>query len=290
MFFVSRRIFCGAVTALPALATHAAGPATPAAGGDPLLTILEGEAFLLRDSSRFALAEGVTLKADDMLEVPEASGLLRLELSDGTSLAIGPGSRAQVAPRLAGERGGARLYLLAGWLKVTASREGRVTVLSPAFDLSTSGGSMVLSVQADASRVFAESGETNLRRSGAAPQTLKAGEWLTLATGAGARPELVNRPTQAFVSTLPRAFMDALPSRAARFRDKPVEPRRLAAIDYAEAQPWLDAEPALRKANLPRWRPLARDAEFRRGLSAGLKAHPEWAPILSPPEGKRPPH
>ena len=32
-----------------------------------------------------------------------------------------------------------------------------------------------------------------------------------------------------------------------------------------------------------RWRRLAAEPRFRSGLVAGLKAHPEWTPILYPP-------
>jgi hypothetical protein len=54
-------------------------------------------------------------------------------------------------------------------------------------------------------------------------------------------------------------------------------------MSYAEAQPWIDAEPSLRRVFAERWRRLAAVPEFRRGLVAGLKSHPEWTPILYPP-------
>ncbi|HKW82216.1 MAG TPA: hypothetical protein VJN68_00570, partial [Burkholderiaceae bacterium] len=43
-----------------------------------------------------------------------------------------------------------------------------------------------------------------------------------------------------------------------------------------------DAEAALRPAFLARWRPLASQAEFRKGLVAGLRNHPEWDRTLFP--------
>jgi hypothetical protein len=88
---------------------------------------------------------------------------------------------------------------------------------------------------------------------------------------------------------MPRAFMDSLPSRAAAFQGKDVVAKELGPIAYADAQPWIDAEPALRRAFVKRWRTLAKGAEFRRGLVAGLKSHPEWEPVLFPPPPPRPP-
>ncbi|QHJ00929.1 hypothetical protein GT347_24825 [Xylophilus rhododendri] len=280
--FVSRRIFTLSALGMVCTIAHAA----PAG---PLLTILDRDAFLLRDDARLALAEGVALRPDDILEVPAQGKLARLEYADGLSLALGPGSRALLAPRLKGDRGGARTYLLAGWVKLSAPKGVAASVLSPALDVATTGGTIVLAVRPEAAQVFAENGEAAVRRPGnaGAVQVVKTGELLGLAATAGAQPELANRPTQAFVSTLPRAFMDALPPRAARFQGKEVEPQKIGPLSYADAQPWLDAESvALRRANLPRWRPLLRDAEFRRGLAAGLKAHPEWDPILNPPPPK----
>ena len=278
MYFVSRRIFLAASLSLPAATVQAAPPtAAPAVGGG-LVTIVDGEVFLLRDNGRFALAEGVVLKADDILEVPEKAALARIELPDGTSLALGPGSRALLAPRIPGERAGARLYLLAGWLKIVAPAGKTVSVLSPVVDVLTTGGTVVVSVMADATRVVPESGEAVVRRRATPPQPVKAGEMYSRARGTASKPSIEKRPPADFIASLPRAFLDALPSRAARFQDRTVEPRRLGDIAYADAQPWIDGEPALRRAYLPRWRPLAADPEFRRGIAAGMSAHPEWAP------------
>ena len=66
-----------------------------------------------------------------------------------------------------------------------------------------------------------------------------------------------------------------------------VAPRRLGDMSYADAQPWIDAEPALRQVFAERWRRLAAEPKFRSGLVAGLKSHPEWTPILYPPSPGR---
>lgn len=51
---------------------------------------------------------------------------------------------------------------------------------------------------------------------------------------------------------------------------------------YADVEPWLKAESAVRRMLMQRWRPKAKDNAFRTALVANLPAHPEWDPILFP--------
>jgi len=99
---------------------------------------------------------------------------------------------------------------------------------------------------------------------------------------ANGKAVLARGASPAFVQAMPRAFMDSLPSRLAAFTTD-VAPRRLGDMSYADAQPWIDAEAPLRRVFAERWRRLAADPQFRSGLVAGLKSHPEWHPILYPP-------
>jgi hypothetical protein len=83
------------------------------------------------------------------------------------------------------------------------------------------------------------------------------------------------------VRDLPDALKVQLPSGYAAFRDKETAPRALGAVDWADAQPWIDGEPALREWAVRRWRALAKDPGFRRALVAGMKSHPEWEAALA---------
>ena len=49
----------------------------------PLVTMLDGDATLLRDGSRYALAEGVRLQAGDLLMTGPQTRLLRVEFPSG---------------------------------------------------------------------------------------------------------------------------------------------------------------------------------------------------------------
>ena len=269
------RLFLAALLASCALAAAAAPRA-------PLVTMLDGDATLLRDGARFALAEGVRLQAGDLLATGPNTRLLRVEFAGGLGLAFGPGSRAMLTPDLGDDmRGG--VYLLSGWVKLAAPSGVSGAVRSRVADTDTTGGTLILSLQPDGAQAFAETGPSRVQpRAPDAPvQALKSGEMLTLPAG-GARPALAKGASPAFVQAMPRVFMDSLPSRLAAF-PADVPPHKLGEMSYADAQPWIDAEPPLRRVFAERWRRLAAVPQFRSGLVEGLKAHPEWTPILYPP-------
>jgi hypothetical protein len=253
-----------------------------------IVTIVEGEIFATRESTRFALAEGVRIAADDIVESAPQAKLARIEFSDGIILDIGPGTRVLLTPRFPGERGGSRaakLYVLQGWAKITAPKSlASASFASESFDLTGIARDVVQSVEPAVSAVFAESGELTLverskGKAGAAVK-LKSGEFLSR-TGE-AKAVLAQRPAADFINRVPRAFLDTLPTRAALFTTREVAPKRLAPITYADVQPWVDAEAALRPLFVARWKALAQAPEFRKGLVAGLRAHPEWDRTLYP--------
>ena len=259
--------------------------AEPAIG---IVTIVEGEIFATRDGTRFALAEGVRIVADDIVETAAQAKLGRIEFSDGLILDIGPGTRVLMTPRFPGERGGkraAKLYVLQGWAKITVPKSlAAASFASESFDLTGIARDVVLNVEPTASAVFAESGELTLierskGKAGAAVK-LKSGEFLTRA--GEAKSALTQRPAADFIQRVPRAFLDTLPARAALFATREVQPKRLAPITYAEVQAWVDAEAGLRPLFVARWKALAQAPDFRKGLVAGLRAHPEWDRTLFP--------
>lgn len=259
--------------------------AEPAIG---VVTIVEGELFATRDSTRFTLAEGVRVLADDIVETAPQAKLARIEFGDGLVLDIGPNTRVLMTPKFPGERGGkraAKLYVLQGWAKITVPKTlASASFASEAFDLTGIARDVVLNVEPTASAVFAESGELTLierskGKAGAAVK-LKTGEFLSRA--GEAKSVLTQRPAADFIQRVPRAFLDTLPARAALFATREVPPKSLATIAYADVQAWVDAEAALRPLFVARWKALAQTPEFRKGLVAGLRAHPEWDRTLFP--------
>jgi len=258
------------------------------AGELATVTILDGDATLMRASTRLVLAEGVRLQADDIAETADKARMLRIEFNDGLILDLGPGSRALVAPKFSGDKArSARFYLMQGWAKVTVPKTTPpppANFASPAFDVTALTRQIVVSLQPGEALLFAEAGEATLveRKAGKPlpPLVLKSDQFLARMNDD--KPAVTPRPTQAFIQRLPRPFLDTLPSRAAVFKAREVEPKKLADITLPDAQPWVDAEAALRPAFLARWKPLAANPEFRKGLLSNERAHPEWDRVLHP--------
>jgi hypothetical protein len=273
-------------------------PATPwaqAASRPPVLTILDGKARLLRGSERLELAQGVRLVRQDIIETAADARLLRIEFADGLAISLGPGTRLLLDPGFVGERGrAARLYLLQGWIKLNLpapaagakpAAAGPALLASPACDLLAATGGVVAMVAPGKAQVFVETGTLTLQERGSGSpvgsrQELRTGEFFSRVgdTKAAVTP----RPAPDFVQALPRGFLDTLPARAELFKDREVAPKPQGDIGYAEVQDWLAAEPTLRRASMPRWRPLTRNAAFRNALVANMTAHPEWDRVLFP--------
>lgn len=281
----------GRVIAAGLLALAAALAATGAAQAQAIVTILDGSAVLLRGTARLPLAEGLRLAPQDIVETPADTRLVRIEFPDGQAMSLGPATRLWIEPKLAGEPGRrARSYLLRGWVKLNAPPAGTAApgtaLSSPAVDLIGTAGGVVASVQDATLQVFAETGDLSLQERQAGTllgsvQRLRSGEFLS--RSAGGTSSVSARPPAAFITQVPRSFLDTLPARAALFKGREVPaPPAVGEPTYAELQDWLAAEPALRRPAMARWRPLARNPVFRNALVARMPAHPEWDRVLFP--------
>lgn len=277
------------------LGLAAAGPfGALSAAAAPLLTIAEGDAVVMRDTLRFAAAEGQALRPDDIVSTGSATRLLRIELEDGRTLDLGPATQLMLLPRSLVRDGAPTAYLLQGWAKLTmpAKAPAPGTLATPRLDATRIGGTLIASVAADRLWLFAESGSVDLqrRRDGKGlVQALKDGDsYLLPAQGPGS---LARTPPAELRAQVPRAFIDTLPRRTERFAGRTVEPAKIGEVGYAEIAPWVNGEAALRAAFVPRLTPRARDSSFRSALVAELKLHPEWQLTLfpPPPPPKKPP-
>lgn len=266
-----------------------------AAPAPALVTILEGEASVLRETLRFAAAEGLALRADDIVVTGSTARLVRIELDDGRTLDLGPGTQLMLLPRALARDGAPVGYLLQGWAKLTLPAPGAgapatATLATPRGDAARIAGTLIASLAADRMWLFAESGSVELqrRRDGRGLlQALKDGDSYVLpAQGPGT---LSRTPPPELRGQVPRAFIDTLPRRSARFAGRMVEPAKAAEVAYAEIAPWVNGEAALRPAFVQRLTPRARDNGFRNALVAEMKLHPEWQPVLFPPPPKKPP-
>lgn len=244
--------------------------------------ILEGKATLVRQVAKFALAEGVSLQNEDIVETAPGS-YLQIEFADGGRIGVGGQSRMILAPRAA--RGaGPRLYLLQGWVKLTQpdDKPAQAASVTPQIELAAVAGATIFSSNAKESAVFVESGSVTLgQRSNERPPLPLVGGSFVLAR-AGDKPIQAARPTPEFLEQMPRPFRDPLPSRAGKYRDNPVAPKPLGEVSYDDIAPWLVAEPGLRLPLVERWKPRLRDKTFRASMIANLATHPEWDPWVYP--------
>jgi hypothetical protein len=257
------------------------------------VTLLEGSATLLRAPGRYAVAEGVRLEAGDVIELPDKASA-QIEFTDGTLAALGPRTRFMVLSYSPSgrARGGGELFLLSGWLKAARSRAAPHVVnrLSTALvEVAVQEATVVMFAAADETSVFVESGEARIAQnphSGSSDDAarVKAGQFFS--RKGEQRGAIAPRPPHALVSAMPRNFMDTLPSRLAKFKERAVPARRMADFTYSEVEPWINSVPAVRRALVSRWHAKAADPAFHTALAANLKEHPEWDRVLNPEKYK----
>ena len=254
-----------------------------------LATVVEGDATLLRQTTKLAVKPGMRLMVLDMLETGPKANILRIEFTSGAIADLGPATQVMLAPKLASgaKRRQATLYALSGWVKLSGSPGKDATanqLIAESLDLSGLTGAAVVSIQAKASHVFAESGTVNVteRRAGQAVPVvaLKSG---TLFSRAGNdKASVSTHPSSAFMQSVPKAFLDPIPARAELFKARAESPAKvLGDLSYTEATPWLGAELPLRTLLVPHWKTQL-NPDLRAGLASHIKSHPEWDRVLFP--------
>jgi hypothetical protein len=250
------------------------------------VTILDGEATIVRGAGRLRAAEGVRLAPGDIVET--ASGaFMQIELIDQTVLQLGGTSRAMVGG-LARYKAERTVYALSGWFKATNARKDAAArgfeLRSPLFEIATLPGVLTVQIKVNEVALFAERGDIRLveRQAGVsgAAVSIKSGHFYRRASGT--RGATSPTAAAAFVADMPRAFRDSLPLRAERFKEREVVAKPAPDFSYADVEPWLKAESPMRRQFVERWRVKARDPAFRAALIANLQSHYEWDPVLFP--------
>jgi hypothetical protein len=248
-----------------------------------VVTILEGKAIVIHSLSQFDAAEGVRLLPGDIIRT-QAKSLMRIEYPDECSLEAGPETQLQLFHPADKKRGNRpALYLMQGWLKL-GCKSGTAAAFTMK-DLDVVGISRVLVIRADGDSraIFAEQGTARVikHRSGdSGSVALNPGDFLDV------EPDVTSdvqpRPTAQFMEALPRAYRDTLPSRYSVYVTRVVEPQNPRSFGYADVEPWLNAEPVVRRQFVGLWLRKVNDPAFRAPLDRDLAKHPEWDRILHP--------
>ena len=285
--------------------------AQPACAAPARFTIVDGAAVVIDGARRFTATEGQWLGERALIETGPAAVLLRIEWPDGSAADFGPATRAMVSPgpvaptpHAPGSPRPPAFYLLQGWAKHSAPAAPAAPAAPPAPGHQTPSlrvealqGAVLAFEAAAESFVFVESGAataiattavatTARGPAGASPVALAAGAVYRRSDAAWLAQ---GRATPAQLQRVPPGLRTTLPLRWARFAGKTVAAAPLPAPAYADLQPWLGAERALRADFPRRFGALAADPAFRKGLVEHLAAHPEWSAVLNP-ERPRPPH
>lgn len=265
-----------------ALAASAAAQAQ-----DWVISVLEGDAVVVDGLRRVTATAGQRLEPGAIVETSAKTVLLRIEGGDQSTYDLGPESRAMLAPAgfPARNERQPQVYLMQGWLKGMARGPREAAgIVTPALEVLPFKGSVVLHHMKREHVAFVESGRIDLieRRLGSGAIAVNAGEFYG---GEGARRgSVAARPAPSWLQTVPRPFRDPIPLRAAAFRDRRIEAPALPGPTYAHLAEWLTAEMTLRAQMPARFAPLVRDAGFRAEIASHLPVHPEWGPIINPPE------
>jgi hypothetical protein len=273
-------------------------PLGVSAQGIATVTLLEGSLKLIRGANVLQGLEGVQLRQGDILE-SSASGFVQVEFPGGTIVVLGPSSKAFVFRARSG-RDGARgakepdtnLILLSGWLKgESTSTAGLYRYSTPALAAESGNGAVVVHFDGGGCDVNFESGsgaigEISTDGSWHEAYGAKGGQFFSRREGKGVNTS--SHPSASFVSAMPGAFMDTLPSRLAHYRGKRApEPRPDHLVSYADVQPWLTLPSAWRRGFVERFESRLKDAEFRRQMEEHLAQYPEWDPVLHPEKYKQ---
>lgn len=283
-----RRVFCLATALCIAVATVASAAESPAT-----ITLIEGPANLLRGTTRFALAEGVQLKTGDIVEVGE-KGLAQIEFADGAIISLGPRCRFYAASLAASGGKGAisDFYLMQGWTKFTGGKSAApFRYTTPLFGLNAANVTVVVGLTEAEGSLFVETGELRLaegfvKASPASSVRVRGGEYYT--RKADQKGAIQQRVAPGFVAAMPKSYLDNLPVRVPKFKEREVAPRRVEELTYAEVEMWLKSPFEIRRPIMRRFIEKKDDPAFRQAVIANMKYHPEWDRVLFPEKYEKP--
>ena len=148
-------------------------PSLACAQSTSVVGIVEGSATLIRQTTRYTLAEGVALNEQDIIETAPGA-FAQIELPGGVLVGIGESTRLMLRPRVGKGLTAPPLYLLQGWLKTSTS--GAFGYASPAFEIATQAATTVVYTMGAQYEVFLESGAAKLTLRDGAPDRLAIGQ------------------------------------------------------------------------------------------------------------------
>jgi hypothetical protein len=249
-----------------------------------IYTVVDGDARVLRKTTWYRLEAGARAEQGDIVEAG-ARDQVQLELARGATLSImGPALVYVADPPAQAAKAGAsiEMTLLRGWVKAANKPDAPPLQLDlQAAALELADGIIVVHADPARTEFFVESGRVRLRtpapRGKEVSRAAAEGEYWHRT---GDRVfETDDRPSTVFVSAMPRALRDALPSLASRFDGPPPSLPAGREITFPEAQPWLSG--TMRRTFARRFASRLADPAFR-AEAAAAHSIPEWDRTLHP--------
>ncbi|MBB5018764.1 hypothetical protein HNQ59_002057 [Chitinivorax tropicus] len=256
---------------------------TQAAYAAPIgtLTFLEGDSQLIRGSTKYKLLEGARLEGNDIVELA-GKGFVQLEFTNGTTLLLGPQSKALLQPGTTASD--IDVFLLDGAIKVKSTTSS-VRLNTRVFELALTNATAVARI-GSSSGLFMERGSGRLDEiladQSTSQQNLPVNAYWSRA--AGGKSQVAQRPTSAFITSLPAVFLDDPRSRLEKYAHSKISPNKLGEIGVEDISPWLQAPLSIRKGFVTAWKPRLSDAGFKAQMMEQASKLPEWEKLLAPPK------
>ncbi|HGM5581477.1 TPA: hypothetical protein ACKP22_003180 [Pseudomonas putida] len=245
-----------------------------------VISVAEKPVQLIRATTLYEASAGTRLQSTDYLEAGSA-GVLIDQLA-GTRVALGPHTHLYLE-----QRGNTtHLSLLQGWLKLqplAGVPQGRLQVSTANLALDASKAASVIHADTSGTEVFVEDGMVSVRGPQQAPrdaarQVLRREEY---AQAKGQGPlGAAGRPSGEFISAMPPAFFDPLPSVAARkLANDPLN--KLRDVTFADASPLLLGPLKPNAGSMAtRFAPRLADPAFRQAIVQRFGGTLDWETAL----------
>ena len=217
-----------------------------------VVTDVEGESRLIRDTGVFALVPGVDVDEGDLVQTG-AGAQVQIEMEDGSLLEAGTASELYLSDYVLRDDSSVEnvaVSLVKGWLRFVAAKVslgGRYEFNTPVVSIGIRGTEGIIEASADSSRVLLEEGRIEvfeLDDSGeiGASEIVEAGQ---LVRRQRAR-RIVRENPKAFRALLPRYFRQHPKRLKALLQRRGVTPKKLRELGYDDIKGLLKTNPRIK--------------------------------------------
>ena len=247
-----------------------------------VVTDVEGESSLVRDTGVFALQPGVDVDEGDLVQTG-AEARVQIEMDDGSLLEIGNASELYLTDYLLREDASvenAAVSLLKGWLRFVATKvsaSSRYEFNTPVASIGIRGTEGIIEADEQTSSVLLEEGRIEVFEIDdageiGASEIVEAGQFVRRRKA----KRIIRENPEAFRASLPRYFKKRPQALKKLLKRRGVIPRKLREMGYDDIRGLLKSNPRIKKRLKKRFERKFHDPEFRRRLKQHLKEHPEW--------------